>query len=453
MSKSIKIKRGLNIKLKGEAEKIIQNLPVQGVYAIKPTDFHGLVPKLAVKEGDTVKAGTPLFFNKYNEKIKFASPVSGKVKAVVRGEKRKILEVQIEAEENTQFESFQTGDPKTMSRESIIDVMMQGGVWPLIRQRPFSNVADPSVKPKSIFISAHDTNPLAPDNDFVVHGQGDEFQAGIDAIAKLTDGKVHLNVNGSPGQSKVFTNTKGVQINTVNGPHPAGNVGVQIHHIDPINKGENIWYLYPQDVIAIGKFFLTGRYDATRIVALTGPRVKNPKYYRVLQGANVSGMINGNLNDDHVRVISGNVLTGDNVGQSGNLGFYHNQVTVLEEGDQPLFFLTSGWLEPGFKKFSTSRTFFSWLTPGKKYDLNTNSNGEERAFVVTEQYESVFPFDIYPVQLIKSILVNDLDKMEQLGIYEVDPEDFALCEFVCTSKIDSQVIVREGLDLVQRECM
>lgn len=456
MSKTIKISRGLNIRLVGEAEKVLTSLPIRGSYAIKPTDFHNLVPKLQVKEGDNVKAGTVLFYDKYNERIKITSPVSGKITGIIRGEKRRILEIQIEAGDDLEYENFGAADPKNLSREEIINKLLNSGLWSFIRQRPFSVLANPNDKPKAIFISAFDSNPLAPDSDFIVHGYGEDFQTGLDAITKLTDGKVHLNIRAGIGQSKVFTNSKGVQINYFSGPHPAGNVGVQIHKLDPINKGEIVWVLYPQDILAIGRLFKTGKYDATRIIALTGSEVKSPKYYKTLIGANVSMLTEGNLiksEDKKIRIISGNVLTGDKIAPNGYIGYYHTQITVIEEGDKPQFFLTKGWLSPGFHKLSKSRLFPSWLMPGKKYKLDTNTNGEERAFVVTGQYEEVFPFDIYPVQLLKSIIVNDLDKMEQLGIYEVDPEDFALCEFVCTSKINSQEIVRKGLDVVQKECL
>lgn len=453
MSKAIKIKRGLNIRLKGEAEKVLVSLPVSGTYAVKPTDFHGLTPKVLVKEGDAVKAGSVLFIDKYNDRIRFVSPVSGKVSAVVRGEKRKVLEILVQADAETSYETYSSADPKSLSREALIESLLKSGLWPLLRQRPFSGVANPADMPKSIFVSCFDTAPLAPDYDFIVHGQGEDFQLGVDALSKLTNGKVHLNVSGSLGQSKVFSNSRGVQINTISGPHPAGNVGVQIHHIDPINKGDIIWYINPQDLIILGRYFRTGKTDFSKVVALTGGHVKNPKYYRVVTGATMAQITEGNINEnEEVRYISGNVLTGSNAGKDGYLGYYDNQVTVIEEGNKYKFFLTQGWLSPGFGKFSASRTFPTWLMPGKKYNLDTNINGEERAFVMTGQYEKVFPFDIYPVQLIKAILANDLEGMENMGIYEVDPEDFALCEFVCTSKINSQEIVRGGLDLVKKEC-
>lgn len=452
MSNAISIRRGLNIKLKGEAEKVYQSVPVSGTFSLKPSDFHGINPKLTVKEGDAVKAGDTIFISKDDTRICFTSPVSGKITSVVRGEKRRILEILIQSESGINYKEFKKGDPKTMKREEVIENLLSSGMWPFIRQRPYAVIASPSDKPKAIFISAFDTAPLAPDNDFIMHGNGEDFQTGLDAICKLTDGKVHLNVSGEQGQSKVFSNSKGVQINTVRGPHPAGNVGTQIHHISPLNKGEVIWYLYPQDVLAIGRLFKTGNADFSKIVALTGPEAKNQKYFKTIACAPIAQIINGNTSDKKNRIISGNVLTGTNAGANGTVGFYDYQVTVIEEGDTPQFMLTEGWMAPGFNKLSKSRTFFSWMMPNKKYSLNTNYNGEERAFVMTGQYEQVFPFDIYPVQLVKAAITNDIDGMEQLGIYEVAPEDFALCEFVCTSKIESQKIIREALDLVREEC-
>ena len=448
MSKHIKIKQGLNIKLKGEAEKVYASAPLPEVFAIKPPDFTGVTPKLMVKQGDEVEAGSPLFYDKYNERMKFCAPVSGEVIEIVRGEKRKILEIKILADKEISYREFRKADPQSLSRAEIIDVLLESGVWPFIRQRPFHVIANPNDLPKSIFISAFDTNPLAADNDFILHGQGEDFQTGLNAIVKLTDGKVHLNVSADLMPSSEFTNAKGVQINKISGPHPAGNVGVQIHHIDPVNKGEVVWYLYPQDILMIGRLFNQGRLDATRVVALAGSQVKAPKYYRTFIGSSLKNILSGNLVGFKNRIISGNVYTGKQVLPDGFLGFYDTGITVIPEGDEPQFM---GWLIPGTEKFSVSRTFTSWLRPGKEYVLNTNLNGEERPFVITGEYEKVFPFDIYPMQLLKAILVEDIDLMEKLGIYEVAEEDFALCEFIDTSKIDSQKIIRKGLDTIRKE--
>ncbi|MFH1319846.1 MAG: Na(+)-translocating NADH-quinone reductase subunit A [Bacteroidota bacterium] len=449
MPKYVKIRKGLNIKLQGEAEKVFIDLPFSKTYALKPPDFIGIKPKLLVNTGDVVKAGTPLFYDKDNEKVMFTSPVSGEVLEIHRGAKRKILEVKVLADKEISYVPFKKADPNDIGRENIIDAMLKSGVWALVRQRPFSTIANPADNPKAIFISAFDTNPLAPDNDFILHGKGEIFQTGLDAIAKLTSGKIHLNINADTTTSKVFTNSKKVEINEISGPHPAGNVGIQIHHIDPINKGDVVWYLSPQDVLIIGRLFLEGRFNASRIVALTGSEAKKRKYYKTMIGASIEEMIAGNPISDKPRYISGNVFTGTKIEADGYVGFYDTQVTVIPEGDEPEFF---GWITPGLNKFSMSRTFLSWLMSNKKYSLNTNLHGEKRAFVVTGQYEKVLPMDIYPVQLIKSIIIGDIELMENLGIYEVSEEDFALCEFVCTSKINVQEIIRQGLDLVKREC-
>ena len=448
MSQDIRLKKGLNINLEGEADKVYASIPQSKYFSIKPTDFHSLIPKMVVKEGDKIKAGTCLFIDKYNEKIRFSSPVSGSVTDIVRGAKRRILEVRITADSEQSYESF-SYDFKD-SREKIIEALLKSGVWPFIRQKPFDIIANPSDKPKAIFISTFDTAPLAPDNDFVLHGLDKAFQTGIDIIKKLTDGKVHLNIDGNTNPSKVFTDCIGVEINKISGPHPAGNVGVQIHHIEPINKGDVIWYLYPQDVLTIARLFIDGKYDVSRIVALTGPQVERPRYYRTILGASISNMLSENtIIKGYNRFISGNVLTGTKISDEGFIGFYDSQVTVISEGNQQEFL---GWISPGLQKFSMSKSYFSWLTPSKKFNLNTNYNGEERAYVVTGQYEKVLPMDIFPMQLVKACMIEDIDAMEQLGIYEVSCEDMALCEFVCTSKMEVQNIIREGLDLVKKEC-
>ena len=447
MSKDIRIRKGVDIKLKGRAEKVYAQVPASETYMLKPTDFHGLTPKLTVKEGEEVKAGTCLFYDKYNEKVRFTSPVSGEVVEIVRGEKRKVLGVKILADKETSYQQFDVNP--SMGRDQIIDALCEAGLWPMVKTRPFDVISNPEDKPKAIFISAFDSAPLAADNDFILHGLEDEFQQGLDIITKLTEGVTHLNVDGKTNPSPVFSNAKGVQINKISGPHPAGNVGVQIHHMDPLNKGEVIWTLTPQDVLTIGRFFKTGQYDASRIVALAGSMVLKPKYYRVTAGCQVNHMLSNNLEEGKPRVISGNVLTGTHISTDGYLGYYDNLITVIPEGDEAEFM---GWLAPGFGKFSLSRTFWSWLNPGKEYELTANLHGEERAYVMTGQYEKVFPFDIYPVQLVKACLMEDVEALEQLGIYEVSHEDFALCEFVCTSKVNVQDIVRDGLDLVKKEC-
>lgn len=449
MAETVKIRKGLNIKLKGEAEKVYLEVPISDTVALKPPDFTGIRPKLLCKVGDEVKAGNALFCDKDNDRVLFTSPVSGEIAEIKRGDKRKILEVIILADKEISFEPFKQADPSTLSREEIIEWLLKSGCWPVIRQRPFEIIADPRDTPKAIFISAFNSAPLAADSDFILHGHGEEFQAGINAITKLSGGKVHLNINADATTSKVFTNATGVQINKISGPHPAGNVGVQIHHIDPINKGDIVWHLGPQDVLMIGRLFMEGKYDASRVVALSGSEVKKTRYHKTFIGTSIKNMIAENINNENVRYISGNVLTGTRIEADGYLGFYDTQVTVIPEGNEPSFM---GWMAPGLDKFSLSRTFLSWLSPGKKYALNSNMNGEERAYVVTGQYEQVLPMDIHPVHLIKSIMIGDVERMENLGIYEVAEEDFALCEYVCSSKINVQDLIREGLDMVKREC-
>lgn len=448
MSNIIKIKKGLNINLEGIAEKVIKKALPSEFYAVKPTDFRGIRPKLVVNVGDKVKAGTALFFDKFQPEVQFTSPVSGEITAINRGERRMILEVIIRADAKIEYKDFKHGDPKSMSREEIISVLQESGLWPTLRQRPYSIIANPKDSPKAIFISAFDTAPIAADMDFIVKDEAAMFQKGIDALSKLTSGIIHLNLNADFPAAETYTSTKGVQLNYFTGPHPAGNVGVQIHKIDPINKGDIVWYTYPQEIITIGRLFDKGIYDASKNIAITGSEVIHPSYLRIIGGACVRNMLKDNLKPGDHRVISGNVLTGTKLMGDGFVGYYDNQITVIPEGKYHEFI---GWALPGIEKFSASRTFFSWLMPGKRFKLDTNMHGGNRAFVMTDEYDKVFPFDIYPVHLLKAILAEDIEQMEKLGIYEVDEEDFALCEFVCTSKTDVQSIVRKGLDLIKAE--
>lgn len=451
-SNTFKIKKGLNIKLMGEADKLISEASNLSIFAIKPTDFVGVIPKLVVKQGDEVKVGDVLFYDKGNEKVKFTSPVSGEVAEIVRGAKRKILEVRVLSDKSVNHKVFDVSSTAS-DANSIKQILLDSGCWPFIRQRPFGVIANPENSPKSIHIPCFDSNPLAPDMNFIARGSEDDFKKGVEILKKLTSGKVHLNLSAEPGTDISFKEAEGVERNYFSGPHPAGNVGVQIHNIEPINKGDVIWYLYPQEVITIGKLFSDGKLDMSRIIALTGSQVKGAKYFKTMVGFQIGSVLNDKMESGENRIISGNVLTGTSVTTDGFLGFYDSQVTVIPEGNKHKFFLTEGWLSPGLskKRFSMSKAYPSWIFPNKKYDLDTNINGEERAFVITGQLEKVFPFDIYPMHLIKSIMVNDIDLMEQLGIYEVDAEDFALCEVICTSKINIQEIVRNGLEILRAE--
>ena len=448
MSKSVRLSRGLNINLLGDADKVYASVKNHEIYALKPTDFHGLTPKLTVKVGDSVLAGSIIFFDKYNEKIKFCSPVSGTIQDIVRGDKRRILEVIIKSNSEVKYVSHSPANPKDLSREQIIDHMLEKGVWPFIRQKPYDIIANPSDMPKSIFISAFKSGPLAIDNDFALYGMDELFQKGLDIISKLTNGKTHLNLDGNTNSSKVFSDAKGVELNSFSGPHPAGNVGIQIHHLDPINKGDVVWYLEPQDIIIIARLFTEGKYDVSRIISLCGSEVSKPRYYRTISGSCVANLISDNVKRENNRIICGDVLSGIKIDKNGYLGFYDTQITVIKEGNEQEFL---GWALPGINKFSMSKSYFSWLFPTRKYNIDTNMRGEERAYVVTGQYEKVLPMDIFPQQLVKAIMIEDIDLMEKLGLYEVGPEDFALCEFVCTSKIEVQSLIRHGLDILRKE--
>lgn len=448
MSKTIRIKKGLDICIKGSAQKqTIDATSIQD-YAIKPTDFIGVTPKLLVKEGDAVKAGTPLFYNKSNERVRFCSPVSGTVKAVVRGERRAILAVVVASDGNHTSETF---DTTQLGREEIINTMLASGAWTLLKQRPYGIVADPDATPKGIFVSAFDSNPLAPDYDYMLKGREADFQKGLDVLSKLA--KVHLSYNPQINTSSLFTAARNVELHQFEGKHPAGLVGTQIAMISPINKGETVWTVNAQDVAIIGHLFAAGEYRPEKLVALAGPVVDNPAYYKVFAGANLQ-TITGAVSAANVRFISGSVLSGTTIQNDGYLCHYDSIISVLEEGNKYDFM---GWLLPGMKKYSVSRTFlsgfFSRCSCSKKYlegrEMNTGLHGSVRPQVVTGEFERVMPMDIYPMQLYKAALIGDIDLMESLGIYEVEPEDFALCEFVDTSKNEIQAAIRQGLELIR----
>lgn len=447
MSKDIRIKKGLDIKLVGVAKKTTTQSSQSSVYAVKPEDFHGITPKLVAKEGAEVKAGETLFYSKSDERILFPSPVSGKVTEVVRGARRKVLAVKITADAQQQYKDFGTKDAAKMSAEEVKNHLFTSGCWPFIKQRPYDVVANPNHVPKAIFISGYASAPLAADIEYTLAGKEAELQAAVTAVSKLTEGKVHVSVGKN--SSSTLAGLSGVELHKVSGPHPSGNVGTQIAKIDPINKGEVVWVVTPQDLVVIGELLLTGKLNLIRTIALTGSQFKNPQYVTVIAGAIIADVCANNLENDNTRIISGNVLTGKEVKEDGFLGYYDNQITAIPEGDDYEFF---GWNKPVFNKISTSRALtFSWLNPKKKYNLDTNTNGEHRAFVVTGSYEEVFPLDIYPMQLLKAFMYKDLDEMEALGGYEVAPEDFALTEFICVSKQPHQKIIREGLDLMREE--
>ncbi len=445
MSKTIRIKKGLDIKLKGKA------IPTRGAdveathYGIKPTDFPGLVPKLLVKPDDVVKIGTPLFYDKNNPDVTFPSPVSGKVTSVVRGERRKILEIGVESDGQFAAESFSPEEIKSTDREAIKQTLLKSGLWPFIIQRPFGIIARPADVPDNVFISGFDSGPLAPDLEITLEKDFEALQKGIDVLAGLTDGEIHLGLR--PGSK--FSSLKNVEINYFTGPHPAGNVGVQISKIKPLNKGDLIWTVNLQSVVFIGRLFLSGKPDFRKTIALAGSEVNEPQYLNTILGVSVTPVVKNNTKKATAeRIISGNVLTGTKVEPDSFLGFFDNMITVIPEGNQIELF---GWAEPGLKKYSASNTFMAKIFPKKAYALNANYHGGERPFVVSGQYEKYLPMDILPVFLLKSIITNDIDKMEQLGIYEVIEEDLALCEYACTSKIEVQEILRKGINTLIKE--
>lgn len=448
MSKDIRIKKGLNIKLVGEAEKTTENAIVSNTCTIRPEDFHSITPKLVAKEGAKVKAGDTLFYNKENEAMKFVSPVSGEVVEVQRGPKRRIDGIKINADKTQVYAEHGKFDLNS-SADAIKAHLLASGCWAFIKQRPYDVVANADSTPRDIYISGFATAPLAADLDYVLEGKQAELQAAVTALSKLTEGNVHISV--AKGSSSIFSNITDATTHVVSGPHPAGNVGTLINKVGPVNKGETVWTVNAQDLVIIGELLLTGKFNAERTIALAGSSVKKPRYFKTKIGAEVATMVydNGVEKDGNDRIISGNVLTGKKVSPEGNLDYYSNIITVIPEGDDYEFF---GWNKPVFDKVSTSRALtFSWLTPNKKFDLDTNTNGEHRAFVITGSYEEVFPLDIYPMQILKACMYKDLDEMEALGMYEVAPEDFALTEFVCVSKQPHQKIIREGLDLMLKE--
>lgn len=445
MSKDIRIKRGLSLQLKGEAEKQLVEAKRSKTYAIKPPDFHSVVPKMVVKEGDRVLAGDALFYSKYAEELQFASPVSGTVQEIKRGAKRRILEVIIEADFTDSYKDFGKLNAASADLDAVRNMIYSSGCGAFINQRPYDIVADPKDEPKAIFISAVSSAPLAADLGFVLKDKVAAFQQGIYALQKLTKGKVHLSIDEK--SAPVLKGIQGVELHNVKGPHPAGNVGVQIHNIDPINIGDRVWTVGAEDVAIIGTLFLTGEYRAERIIALTGSEAKERKYYRTIIGANSADIV-GEVSSD-IRIISGDVLTGTKISNNQYLGFFPNSITLIPEGNK---YRMLGWLPFTYNNIhSNSRTSLSFLFPNKKYELDTNLNGEHRALVVTGEMEEVLPMDIYPMQLIKACMAGDIEKMENLGIYEVAPEDFALIDYVNTSKVEAQEIIRLGLDLMITE--
>lgn len=447
MYKVVKISKGLNINLQGEPVKEMTAVKAAKLYALQPSDFNGVTPKVVVKPEDAVKAGDALFVDKNNPELRFVSPVSGKVVAVNRGERRRLLSVVVEADGKNAAVEYKAKDVPSLSAEEIKADLLQSGLFAFIRQRPYDVIASPKDAPKAIFVSAFDSKPLAVDFEVALAGNEAEFQTGLDALSRIAP--VYLGINSNQ-TSAALTTPKNVTVTCFDGPHPAGNVGVQINHISPVNKGEIVWTVAAEDVIFIGRLFNRGKVDFTRTIALAGSEVKNPSYSKVVLGAQISSITEGRLEQKNpLRIIDGNVLTGTKSSEEGFLGAFSTEITVIPEilDDAELL----GWIAPRFSMFSTSRSYFSWLSPKRKYTMDARIKGGERHMIMSGEYDKVFPMDIYAGYLVKAIIAGDIDRMEALGIYEVAPEDFALAEFVDSSKLELQRIVRQGLDMLRKE--
>ena len=448
MTEQIRLRKGLDIKLKGRAKKQTMPLESSKLYAIVPDDFVGVTPKMAVKAGDHVKAGETLFVNKNSEEVRFASPVSGIVKSIERGDRRKILYVSVEADDEQTFADFGTKDIQTLDGEGVKKALLEAGLFGYINQLPYAVSTTPDTEPKAIFVSALRDKPLQGDFEYELEGQEQAFQTGLTALSKIA--KVYLSI-GAQQNSKALTEAKNVELTVFDGPCPAGNVGVQVNHLSPVNKGEVVWTVDPTAVIFFGRLFQTGKVDLTRVVAVAGSKVKEPAYVKALVGTPIKDIVAGRLTaTEHVRILNGNPLTGTIAGDNAFLGAHTSEVVAMPEGDD--VDEMAGWIMPRFNQFSTSRSYFSWLFRKKKeYDLDARIKGGKRNIIMSGEYDSVLPMDIYGEYLIKAIITGNIDKQEQLGIYEVSPEDFALAEFVDSSKQPLQQIVRNGLNTLRKE--
>ena len=447
MASVIKLRKGLDISLKGKPERDLFAVPEPGFYSLVPDDYTGIQPKVVVKEQEYVMAGGPLFIDNNHPELQVVSPVSGVVTSVERGQRRKVLNIVVEAAAEQDYEEFGTHDPLAMEGDAVKALLLRSGLFAFIRQRPYDVVADPTVRPRAIFVSGFDSSPLAPDFEFVLQGDEGNFQTGLDALSRMAP--THLGIS-TKQHSAALTGARNVAISVFDGPHPAGNVGVQINHVAPVSKGETVWTVGAEAVVFIGRLLNTGRVDLTRTVALTGSEVVRPAYCRLKVGALLTNVFKGRVSaGKDLRYISGNPLTGKQVGPNGFLGSFHGQLTVIPEGDETHEML--GWIMPRFNQFSVSHSYFSWLQGKREYVIDARVKGGERHMIMSHEYERVFPMDIFPEQLVKAIIAGDIDRMEELGIYEVAPEDFALCEFVCSSKMELQRIVRAGLDMLRAE--
>lgn len=443
------IKKGYTIPINGSPAKTRKSLGTPKTLGICPTDFKGIKPKLTVKLDENVKVGTPLFFDKKHPEVQFVSPAGGTVSAINYGPRRKILEIVItlaSQEESVEYPKLSMDALKGKTAEELKETMLQAGIWPFLRRRPFNTIADPNETPKSVFVNCMDTAPLAADPEFSLEGREDAFAMGIEVLKKLAGDRIHVVTE--EGKGKPFSKATGVHTHQFSGKHPAGLASTHISKIDPINKGEMVWVINARDLIAIGSFFETGKFPTTKVIALSGAGIKEPAYYEVRAGLQLNDLVGNQLSDGVQRVISGNILTGIQRKADGFLGFYDNLVSVIPE---PAITRFMGWLMPGFSRPSFTRTFFSKLIPGKKYDFDTNLNGGHRAMVQSGMYEDVVALDVMPEFLIKAVLCSDIELMEKLGILECDSEDFALCSYICPSKVEITTIIEEGLELMEKD--
>ena len=447
----IRITKGHNLKLSGSPKKEIVEVHPSSIFKLHPIEFSGIKPKLLIHEGDLVKIGTPIYFDKNHSQIKFTSPVAGKIHKIFFGNRRRIETIEIltsDIQESINYDSFNLEDISSISADKIQNILYNSGFWPCIRRRPFSKIADPDHMPKSIFISAAPTAPFSPDYDFIFDHSSKGFQAGINILKQFTDCDIHLVINKN-SKSSILKNTDNIILHTFEGPHPAGNVGVHIYHIDPIkNRDDTIWYISPQDVMSIGKLFLQGKPDFTKIITVAGNPFKERQYYKIIRGTLISNILMDNVVDNNARLISGDVLSGVTVNTDKALGFYHETLTAIYEGTRREFL---GWITPGYKKYSITRAFLSTFISKKEKQLTTNKHGSIRSMIPIGNIEKVMPINILTTLLLKAVLSKDVDTMESLGIYECAPEDFSLCTFVDASKMNLAHIIQEGLDFIESE--
>ncbi len=448
MANVIKLRKGLDINLKGKAAKQKFSVKAAAQYALVPDDFVGMTPKVVVREGDKVKAGDALFVNKKQTDVKFASPVSGVVQAVVRGDRRKVLRVVVEADKDQQYVDFGQKQVASLDGDAVVKALLEAGLFGYINQLPYAVSTTPDQKPRAVFVSALRDMPLAGDFEYELQGNEEDFQTGLTALSKVAP--VYLGI-GAKQTSKALTEAKDVEVNVFDGPCPAGNVGVQVNNIAPVNKGEVVWTVDPTAVIFFGRLFRTGKVDLRRLVAVAGSEITKPEYAEMLVGQPIADLLEGRLAaKNHVRIINGNPLTGRKATMDDFVGGHTSEITVIPEGDNVDEML--GWILPRTNDFSVSRSYFSWLFgKNKEYALDARVKGGERHMIMSGEYDKVLPMDIYAEYLIKAIIAGDIDRMEQLGIYEVAPEDFAVAEFVDSSKLELQYIVRQGLDMLRKE--